>query len=384
MFNFQAKTKIVFGAGVLDNLGAEVTNLNARKALIVTDKGIVKAGLLEKTAQALTAAGIEVAVFDEIEPNPKDTTITAGARYMKDAGADIVVGLGGGSPMDAAKAISMLSVNEEPLEQYCGVGADVWAVTPKPIIAIPTTAGTGSEVSGAAMINFAAKGRKIDLFGRSILPAVAIVDPLLTVGLPPRLTALTGVDALSHALEAYVAKFANTMTDTLAEKAIQLAVDNLRLAYTNGENIEARGNMLLASTMAVMASSAGLGVIHSMAQTIGGYYDQPHGLSIAVCMPLGVKYNLFTAPEKFARLSEILGTNISGMSTIAAAKSAAPAMRELLTDLDITDDMRSLGVREEDIPELAEKCMLDGCTPTNPRPLDPATFAALYKEALTQ
>ncbi len=382
MFDFHVKTKIVFGLNSVERLAAKVENLGAKKVLVVTDKGIIQAGLLEKITRPLESAGIEFVVFDEIEPNPKDTTILKGAQCMKDAQADVIIGLGGGSPMDAAKAISVMSVNEGTVEQYCGVGADPWPVPPKPVVAIPTTAGTGSEVSAAAMVNIVDKARKMDMFGRSIEPSVAILDPLLTVGLPPHLTAWTGIDALSHALEAYVAKYANPITDALAEKSIQLVADNLRQAYANGENVKARSNMLLASTMAVMAAAAGLGIVHSMAQTMGGYYDMPHGQSIAVCFPIGVKYNLFTAPEKFARVSQFLGTDINDLSPIAAAKSVLPALQELLNDVDITDDMGTLGVREADIPELAELSMLDGCTPTNTRSIDKEGFAALFKRAL--
>jgi alcohol dehydrogenase class IV len=382
MFTFHAKTRILFGLNSLEQLGAEVRRLGDSKALVITDKGIVEAGLLEKTMAALESAGIEFEIFDEIEPNPKDSTILKGAEHAKDTGADLFIGLGGGSPMDAAKAVAVMSVNDGPLESYCGVGADPWPFPPQPVMAIPTTAGTGSEVSGAAMINLVSQSRKVDIFGSSIKPAVAILDPMLTAGLPPRLTAWTGIDALSHALEAYVGKYANPITDALAEKAILLVADNLRLAYANGQNLEARSNMLLASCLAVLAAGAGLGVVHSLAQTLGGFYDVPHGLSIGVCFPIGVEYNLFAAPEKYAKVSHMLGTNTQGMSTIAAAKTVVPALKELLTDVGIEQDIRSLGVREADIAQLAVICTLDGCTPTNPRPVDARGFAALFKRSL--
>jgi alcohol dehydrogenase class IV len=320
--------------------------------------------------------------LDQIEPNPRDATILAGAVLAKKAGAGAIVALGGGSPIDAAKAIAVMAANEGPLADYCGAGADPWPVPPMPIVAIPTTAGTGAEVSGAAMINLVTESRKADIFGQSIRPVTAILDPVLTVGLPPHLTASTGVDALSHAVEAYVALYANPVTDALAEKAIQLVAENLRLAYVDGGNLEARGNMLLASAMAVMAAGAGLGVVHSLAQTIGGFYDAPHGLSIAVCFPLGMRYNLFAVPEKFARIAELLGADVAEPGTIAAAKRAVPALQGILDDLDIVADMRSLGVREADIPRLAELAMIDGCTPTNPRPIDEAGLAALFAQGL--
>jgi 1,3-propanediol dehydrogenase len=356
--------------------------MGVEKALVVTDPGLVRAGLLDRITSVLDQGGVEFELFDQIEPNPRDTTILTGAEQARKTGAGAIVALGGGSPIDAAKAIAVMAANEGPLEAYCGAGGDPWPVPPVPIIAIPTTAGTGAEVSGAAMINLVAESRKADIFGQSIRPATAILDPVLTVGLPPHLTASTGIDALSHALEAYVAQYANPITDAQAEKAIQLVADNLRLAYVDPENLEARGNMLLASSMAVMAAGAGLGVIHSLAQTIGGFYDAPHGLSIAVCFPLGMQYNLFADPTKFARIAQLLGADVAGLSTMAAAKRAVPALQELLADLDITADMRALGVREADIPRLAELAMIDGCTPTNPRPIDEAGFAALFAQGL--
>jgi 1,3-propanediol dehydrogenase len=384
MFKFQAATKFVFGVDAINQLGQEVQALGGQKTLIVTDKGIVKAGIVEQVTRPLAEANIEVAVFDGIEPNPTDTAIVAGAQQLKAEAADIVIGLGGGSPLDAAKAIAVMATNDGQVTDYCGVGADPWPNPPRPILAIPTTAGTGAEVSSAAMINIPAQGRKMDMFGPSILPKVAIADPTLTLGLPPHLTAQTGIDALSHAVEAYVCARANPISDAIAERAITLVAENIRQAYANGRDLEARGNMLLASAMAVIAAAnaGGLGVIHSLAQTLGGFYNLPHGLTIAICFPYGLAYNGLAVPDKYATVARLLGVNTEGMSTFEAAKAVVPAMQALLVDLDITDDLQMLGVKRADIPQLAEKAMLDGCTPPNPRPLDPASFVQLYEKTL--
>ena len=381
-FRFQAPTKILFGPDAVAQLPAELSSLGASKALVVTDPGILRAGLVEKLTTVLGQGGIGVEVFDQVEPNPRDTTILAGAEVARHSGAGALVALGGGSPIDAAKAMAVMAANDGSLTDYCGAGADPWPVRPVPIVAIPTTAGTGAEVSGAAMINLVAESRKADIFGQSIRPVTAVLDPVLTVGLPPGLTASTGIDALSHALEAYVALYANPITDALAEQAMRLVAGNLRRATFDGENLEARGNMLVASAMAVMAAGAGLGVIHSLAQTIGGFYDAPHGLGIAVCFPLGMRYNLSAAPEKFARIAQLLGADVAGLSPSAAAEAAVPALEALLRDLGITSDLKDLGARQADIPRLAELAMLDGCTPTNPRPIDEAGFAALFARGL--
>lgn len=383
MFKFQAATKFIFGVDSISQLGQEVRALGGKKVLIVTDQGIVKAGILDKISQPLAEAEIEAAVFDEIEPNPTDTAILAGAQRLKAERADVVIGLGGGSPLDAAKAIAVMATNDGKVTDYCGVGADPWPNPPRPILAVPTTAGTGAEVSSAAMINIPAQGRKMDMFGPSILPRVAIADPTLTLGLPPGLTAHTGIDALSHAVEAYVCERANPISDAIAERAISLVAENIRQAYANGRDLAARSNMLLASAMAVIAAAnaGGLGVIHSLAQTLGGFYNLPHGLTIAVCFPYGLAYNVLAVPDKYATVARLLGVNTSGMSTLEAAKAVVPAMQALLIDLDIRDDLQMLGVQRADIPELAEKAMLDGCTPPNPRPLDTAGFVNLYERA---
>jgi alcohol dehydrogenase class IV len=382
MFKFQAKTKVLFGSEIVGQVGTEVAALNVEKVVVVTDKGIVGAGLLDNVIRPLEAANIGVTVFDEIEPNPTGVTIMRGAQAVKDVHAQAVIGLGGGSPMDAAKSIAVMAVNDGTVEQYCS-GTDPWQVNPLPIVAIPTTAGTGAEVSSAAMVNLPDQGIKAAMFGPSILPRVALVDPLLTLGLPPRLTALTGIDALCHAVEAYTCARANPISDAIAERAIELVANNLRQAYANGSNVEARGNMLLASTMAILAAinAGGLGIVHSLAQTIGGYYNLPHGLTIAVCYPVGLEYNAIAMPEKYAWVSELMGTDTSGMTLIEAAKSVVIAHQDLIADLDITDTLQSIGVKREDFPRLAELAMLDGSTPVNPRTITAKGFERLYELA---
>jgi alcohol dehydrogenase class IV len=383
MFKFQAGTKLLFGVDTISQIGQEVQAHGGQKVLIVTDQGIVKAGILEKVTGPLADAKIEAAVFDEIEPNPTDAAIMAGAQRLNDEAAEVVIGLGGGSPLDAAKAIAVMATNDGRVTDYCGTGVDPWPNAPPPILAVPTTAGTGAEVSAAAMINIPTQGRKMDMFGPSILPKVAIADPALTLGLPPRLTAHTGIDALSHAVEAYVCDRANPISDAIAERAITLVAENIRQAYANGRDLAARSNMLLASAMAVIAAAnaGGLGVIHSLAQTLGGFYNLPHGLTIAVCFPYGLAFNVLAVPDKYAKVTRLLGVNTAGMSPIEMAKAVVPAMQALLADLDITDDLQTLGVKREDIPQLAEKAMLDGSTPPNPRPIDTAGFVKLYERA---
>lgn len=385
-FKFQARTKLLAGPGTVKQLGEEAAALGADSVLIITDPGIVEAGLLDAVMTPLQEAGIETAVYDQVTPNPTDQTARDGAAQAKAAGAGALVALGGGSPIDAAKAIAVMATNDGPFVDYCGAGADPWPNPPLPLIALPTTAGTGAEVSGAAMINLPSHGRKVDIFGASILPQVAIADAELTLSLPPHLTAWTGIDALSHAVEAYLCIGANPVSDAIAEGAIKLVAENIRDVYADGHNLEARHNMLVASAMAVIAASgaAGLGVIHSLAQTLGGFYDLPHGLTIAVCFADGLAYNLSVVPEKMAAISRMLGTDTSGMSAEEAAQSVIPAIRQLNADLGVTDTYETMKVQRSDVPKLAEYAMLDGCTPTNPRPLTREDFVALFEGGFQQ
>lgn len=302
------------------------------------------------------------------------------APLWREVDAQAILAVGGGSPIDAAKGMAVMAVNDGHIADFCEAGVDPWPNTPLPIFALPTTAGTGSEVSAAAMINRPTINRKVDIFGPSILPKVAILDPELTRTLPPALTAYTGIDALCHAIEAYTCARANPISDAIAERSIELIAQNLRKAYANGNNLEARGNMLLASAMAVIAAAnaGGLGVIHSLAQTLGGYYNAPHGVAIGVCFHHGLEYNMIAVPEKYAKVSALLGTNTTGMSLMTAARSLIDPVLELHDDVGMNETLRGLGAKSDDFPKLAELCMLDGCTPPNPRTLTAKAFESLY------
>ncbi len=383
MFSFQVKTKIVFGLDAVKQIGNEARGAGFHKVLIATDKGIVKAGLLKQVEEILTSESIECAVFDEIQPSPQEKTVLRGAECFIDEQADVVIGLGGGSAMDAAKAIAVMATNAGPIESLCGA-FDPWPNPPKPIFAIPTTAGTGSEVSAVALIA-PGKGKKMVLMGRSILPSVAFCDPLLTVSLPPKLTATTGIDALSHALEAYVGiRRPNPFTDILAERAIELVACSLRKAFANGADIKARSDMLLASTMGLMAAAntGGLGIVHALTQAIDGPYGLPHARVIAACLPFGLEYNAIAVPEKYAKVSKLMGVDTTGMSDLRAAKMAAGAVRELLQDLGLEENLGSMGVNREDIPKLAKSAMEAGSTPANPRRLDLDAFISVFERMI--
>ena len=274
-----------------------------------------------------------------------------------------------------------MCTNDRRLEQYSGQSANGWEIAALQKSAIPTAAGTGAEISRAAMIKLLAERRKVDIFGLSITPDAAICDPVLTVGLPPQLTATTGVDALTHAIESYVCNAANPVSDMFTVRAIELISNNIKLAFTDGNNLAARSAMLLASSLAIIGY-AGLGCVHSVAQTIGGYYNLPHGLSVSVCLPTCSEYNISAAPQKYAHIARIFGVDTRGMKLSEAASSAITAFRQLLADLEVTDSLASLGVKAVDVDALAKRCMLDGSTPPNPRQLTEECFRELIRRLL--
>jgi 1,3-propanediol dehydrogenase len=350
MYDIITIKKIVAGSGAIDALGREVKNLQVEKVLIVTDKGVVNAGIVDKALKPLKKEGIKFEIFDEIEPNPKDTTVEKGAQYLRDTNAEAVIGIGGGSSMDAAKVIAVLSCNKGSVEKYY----DDFNETPdpfenqgKPVITVATTSGTGSEVTPGAMITDTKNNIKRLIVGWSIVPVVAITDPLLTLSLPARLTAETGMDALVHAIEAYISKSANPISDADAYCA---------RAFSN----------------------VGLGMVHSLGQTISGKYNAPHGLTMAVFLPISMEYNFMATPERCADIAKIMGKNINGLSTIDAARLSIEGTRELLNDLNIAEDIKSMGVTEESISVLAELAMKDNCTSNNPRSINTEGYKQLY------
>ena len=284
---FNYPTRILFGQGVIEDLPAEVKALGGKRPLLVTDSGLMKTDIPGNIEKILKDGGLEPAVFSDVSPNPPDQQVDAGASAFATHRADCIVALGGGSPLDAGKAVQIRIHHKEPLEGYddlLGGDAKITGELP-PLIAIPTTAGTGSEVSRSAVITVASVDRKVVLFSPRLMPAVAVCDPELTYGLPPRITAETGMDALSHNLEAYLSKGYHPMADAIAMLGICMAVDNLPVAVANGRDEKARQEMMMASTMGAVAFQKGLGVIHSLAHPLSsGRVSLPSGrLSRCVC-----------------------------------------------------------------------------------------------------
>lgn len=368
MFDYLVPNVNFFGPNAISVVGERCQLLGGKKALLVTDKGLraIKDGAVDKTLHYLREAGIEVAIFDGVEPNPKDTNVRDGLAVFRREQCDIIVTVGGGSPHDCGKGIGIAATHEGDLYQYAGI--ETLTNPLPPIVAVNTTAGTASEVTRHCVLTNTETKVKFVIVSWRNLPSVSINDPLLMIGKPAALTAATGMDALTHAVEAYISKDANPVTDAAAMQAIRLIARNLRQAVALGSNLQARENMAYASLLAGMAfNNANLGYVHAMAHQLGGLYDMPHGVANAVLLPHVARYNLIANPEKFADIAELMGENITGLSTLDAAEKAIAAITRLSMDIGIPQHLRDLGVKEADFPYMAEMALKDGNAFSNPR-----------------
>lgn len=375
-FNFP--TKILFGQGVLYDLAAQVKILTSKRPLLVTDEGLAATDIPERIRKILENDGLEPVIFSGIAPNPTDAQVDAGATAFREHRADSIVAVGGGSPLDAGKAIQMRIHHKEPLEEYDDLkGGDIRILGPlPPLVAIPTTAGTGSEVSRAAVITIKAVDRKVVIFTPRLMPAVAVCDPELTYGLPPRITAETGMDALSHNLEAFMAKGYHPMADGIALRAMRMIAQNLPVAVESPKDVKARQEMLMASTMGAVAFQKGLGVIHSLAHPLSSVAGLSHGLANAIMMPHAVRFNGKEAKQAAASVAHALGSEDNSV------EGAALAIEELASRIGLPTSLSEAGVCEEQIPKLVEKALADGCHADNPVTCDAEAIESLFQAAM--
>ena len=380
-FAFDSPGTIKYGIGIAESVGEEVKRFGAKKVLIVTDKGIVKAGLLDKVLEYLKPSKVETIILDEIEPNPKDESVIKGVALAREGKADLVLGVGGGSALDASKAIALVVTNGGSIQDY--QGADKVKKPPLPLIVIPTTAGTGAEVSPVLIITDTSTvpATKFGVFSRLACPRVALADPLMTKSLPPGTTASIGMDGLTTAIESYVSVKASPLTEPLSLGSIRLIANNLPTAFANGDDLEARANMVLGSLLASVAFfNSSVGGVHTMASAIEWLYDTPHGLSCAVCLPHVMEYNLSASTRKYADIAQAMGENVTGLSVTEAAAKSVAAVRRLMKDIAIPSPQQ-VGVKEADIPQLAKKV---AARPSvgNPRKLTEEDFVKLFELAL--
>lgn len=373
--NYHMPTQIVFGSGTIGEIDAIVREkLQASRPFLVTDKGIDAAGILDKVKNPL--AGIPV--FDEVEPNPRNATIDRGGELVRALGLDLVIGLGGGSVLDAAKAIALLATNAGRIEDF--EGREKYKVAPLPVLAIPTTCGTGSEVTWVSVITHTGRRFKMSIKGPRLFPAVALVDPDLLVTLPRHLVASTGLDALTHAVEAYTSKPASFISDLLALEASRLIFSYLPEAYQDiRNNAEAREGLMLGSLLAGMAfGNSDVGAVHCLAEAIGSIYDTPHGVANAVFLPHVMEFNLKAATEKYANIAAASG--IEAEDQEEAAAWLIHKVRVFSRALSIPS-FNDLGIPESDFALIARKSFENNSNPSNPRSATVEDYLAILRQA---
>jgi alcohol dehydrogenase len=375
-FEFILPTRINFGLGAAGQLADEVEALGGRKVLIVTDRGIIKAGLLDRVTGPLKGR-IEFAVYDGVEANPKDRNAEEAAALARRECVDCVVALGGGSPIDAAKAVCVLALQGGRAKDYMGKGN----IKDKclPLVTIPTTSGTGSEVTFSSVITDTDENYKFTIKSPAIAAKVALVDPELTLTVPPAVTASTGIDALTHAIEGYTATVTEPIAEALGLYAAELIAANIKEAVHNGSSIEARTGMMLGSLLAGLCfSHSDVGSVHCMAESLGGMYDAPHGLCNAILLPFVMEYNLPEAEYKYARIARAMG--VENKDDRQAAALGIERIRKLSEDIGLPG-FNSLGVKEEDLEALAEMSAKNISTESNPREIDKKGYLELFKKA---
>lgn len=379
--SFFMPTVSLFGAGVLSELAERVISLGGVKPLIVTDKGMTELGYTKQVTDLLDGADIKYAVFDGAIPNPTDENVVQGTKAYQDNQCDMLISLGGGSAHDCCKAVGLLVSNGGAIADYEGLDMSKQALPP--YIAINTTAGTASELTRFTIITNTSNHVKMAIVDWRVTPDLAINDPLLMVNMPPSLTAATGMDALTHAVEAYVSTGANPVTDAVALQAMRLIAQYLRVAVARGDDLEARDRMAYAQYLAGMAfNNAGLGHVHAMSHQLGGMYDLPHGVCNALLLPHVCEANLMAAQERYADIAEALGENTYGLPVREAAEMAVVAIRCLSADVGIPDTLTELGVKDEDIETMVKHAQQDVCALTNPRRLNDKEVAAIFRAAM--
>lgn len=371
----------LFGPGCAKEIGVRAQNLGAKKALIVTDEGLFKFGVADTIAGYLTEAGVASHIFAGAEPNPTDINVHKGVDAYNANHCDFIVSLGGGSSHDCAKGIGLVTAGGGHIRDYEGIDKSTVPMTP--LIAINTTAGTASEMTRFCIITNTDTHVKMAIVDWRCTPLIAIDDPKLMIAKPAGSTAATGMDALTHAVEAYVSTAANPITDACAEKAIRMISQWLSPAVANGENIEARDAMSYAQYLAGMAfNNASLGYVHAMAHQLGGFYNLPHGVCNAILLPHVCEFNLIACPERYADIAELMGVNTDGLTTTEAAYAAIDAIRELSSSIGIPTGLAELGVKEDDLAIMAENAQKDACMLTNPRKANHAQVVEIFKAAM--
>jgi len=377
---------LIFGSGAAGQIGEESRKFGGKKGLIITDEVLLKLGALEGIEQALSQAEIQFAVYSGVFTEPTVDFVQEGIRSYRESGCDFLLAVGGGSAIDTAKAIAVMATNGGAIEDY--QGANKVREPGAPLIAVPTTAGTGSEVTQFTIITDTKRDVKMLIASPFLIPRKAIVDPLLTLSMPRGLTAATGIDALTHAIEAYVSVKAQPMSDIFALSAIELISGSLRQAWSNGNNREAREKTMLGALQAGIAfSNSSVALVHGMSRPIGAYFHVAHGVSNAALLSVVTEFSLIGNPERYARVAKAMGENIEGLTVLEASDMAAEAVVRLIEDIEIPS-LPELGVEEDKLdklaPKMAEDAIASGSPANNPRQATKEEIVELYKLAYVQ
>lgn len=372
-----------FGAGSRNELPEVINRMGFKKALVCSDKGLIKVGTTKMVTDVLDGINFPYEIYSEIRPNPTVTNVQEGVTAFKKSGADCIIAIGGGSSMDTAKGIGIVCNNPEFADVVSLEGVAPTKKKSVPIIALPTTAGTGAEVTINYVIIDEKRQAKMVCVDPNDIPAVAIIDPELMYSLPKGLTAATGMDALTHAIEGYITKGAWVMSDMYELQAIKMIAENLPIAVEQPTNPVGREAMALAQYIAAQAfSNVGLGLVHGMAHPMGSLHDIPHGVANAILLPTIMAFNMPKCIEKFGVIARTMGVDITGMSKEQAAQAAVDAVRALSIRVGIPQHLSELNITEKDIPALAAQAIADVCTPGNPRDVTEAEIVELYKSIL--
>lgn len=380
---FRVPPVLVAGKSASELAGEEVRKLGKNRVFLVTDEALVRLGVVEGAKKSLEKANLPYEIFDRVKTEPTDEYVATGLKLCQESRCDVVVAVGGGSPIDTAKAIAIMAKNPGTIGDYMGIGK-----VPNPglpLVATPTTAGTGSEVTQFTVITDTKKDVKMLIGSPFIVPSVALVDPLLTRSMPPSLTAATGIDALTHAIEAYVSVKAQPMSDAMALGAIELLATNLRKAWADGKDIEARSKVMMGALMAGIAfSNSSVALVHGMSRPIGAYFHVAHGISNAALLGNVMEFSLEGNPSRYARIASCLGEDVSGLLDLEAAEKGALVVKKLITDLNIPR-LRDLGIDKESLTELAPRMAKDaiasGSPGNNPRQPTEEEIIELYNLA---
>lgn len=379
-FKFAVPQEIIFGEGSLSGLGELLKKSNYRNPFLISGRVLTKLGVVDRVLKILENEGYTAEVFNEVEANPSVETVERAAKEFKDSGADCIIALGGGSPMDVAKAVGVVAVYGGSIKDYEGAGKVPGKIIP--VIAIPTTAGTGSEVTAFTVITDRARNYKLTVFSYELIPRYALLDTELIMSLPAPVAAATGIDALVHAIEAYLSKAASPFSDSMAEKAMELIGANLHLFVADRSNKEAASAMLTGSMFAGLAFAwARLGNVHAMAHPLGGFFDVPHGVANAILLPVVMEYNALADQGRYRKIYNFLSPEHNDIKDFTA-ECLVKKIKALTHSLGIPENLTEVGVTEDKIPAMAEDAMKSGNILVNPRQTALEDIIELYHKAM--